>query len=144
LIVGSMTQPISQQYRIRLNLDLLRLSKQVAGEELRKQQQSIVFDVKQLYYGIMRSQSALETLQQSIELYRELDRVTGEYVAQQVALKSENLEVKTKLAKSEYEALNTSNQLASQKEQLNSVLGRDIRTEFDVSPVVELAGFETD
>lgn len=143
-IVGRVTQPLSQLYRIDLSLDLLKLSKEVAGEELRRQQQSIVNDVKQLYYGMLQSQSALKSLQQTILLYRELDRVTGEYVSQQVALKSENLEVKTRLARAEYEALNVSNQLASQKEQLNNMLGRDIRTEFEVSAAVEPAGFETD
>jgi outer membrane protein len=143
-IVGRVTQPISQQYRLHLSLNLLELNKEVAGEELRRQQQSIVNDVKQLYYGMLQSQSALKSLQESIGLYRELDRVTGEYVSQQVALKSENLEVKTRLARAEYEELNVSNQLASQREQLNNLLGRDIRMKFEVNPVLEPGGFETD
>jgi outer membrane protein TolC len=73
-----------------------------------------------------------------------LDRVTGQYVEQQVALKSQNLEVKTRLAKSEYDALNVSNQLASQKESLNNLLGRDIRTDFEVNDVPEPTVLETD
>jgi outer membrane protein len=143
-ILGTITQPLSQQYRIRLNLDLLKLSKEVAGEELRKQQQSVVDEVKRLYYGILQSRSALKSLEQSILLFRELDRVTGQYVDQQVALKSQSLEVKMRLAKSEYDMLNVSNQLASQKEQLNNLLGRDIRTAFEVNAVVEPTIIETD
>src|SRR6185295_17419717 len=134
-VAGSITQPLSQQYRIRLNLDQIKLSKLVAAEELRKQSHDVINDVTQLYVGILLSESSLKSLDQSIALYHELDRVTGEYVEQQVALKAQNLEVKTRLAKSEYERLNVSNQLASQKEQLNNLLARDIRTEFEVAAV---------
>ena len=67
-----------------------------------------------------------ETLTRTPWVRRELDRVTGDYVAHQVALKSDSLEVKTRLAKAEYEALNLQNQLATQKEQLNNLLGRDV------------------
>jgi len=144
IIVGSVTQPITQQYRIRLNLDQLELSREVANEELRQQQQSVVNDVKQLYYAILQSQSALKSNQQSVQLYRELDRLTTDLVSQQVALKAQNLEVKAKLAKEEYDGLNLENQLATQKEQLNNLLGRDIRTSFDVVPVPEMTTFEMD
>jgi outer membrane protein TolC len=70
--------------------------------------------------------------------------VTGDYVAQRVALKAENLEIKTRLAKAEYDALTQVDQLATQKEQLNSLLGRDIRTEVNVSLPLEPAGSEAD
>jgi outer membrane protein len=143
-LAGTVTQPLSQQYRIGLNLDQLRLSREVAGEGLRRQQQAVVDEVKQLYYGILQSQSALKSLEQSARLYRELDRVTGEYVSQHVALKAQNLEVKTRLAKTEYDALSAGNKLASQKEQLNNLFGRDIRTEFEVSPAAAPEGFEAD
>jgi outer membrane protein TolC len=143
-LAGSITQPLSQQHRIRLNLDQIKLSKLVAAEELRKQKHDVINDVTQLYFGILLSESALKSLDQSIALYHELDRVTGEYVEQQVALKAQNLEVKTRLAKSEYERLNVSNQLAAQKEQLNNMLARDIRTEFEVAAVIEPSDLEAD
>lgn len=144
VIIGSVTQPLSQQHRIRLNLDQLKLSKAVAEEELRQQEQTVANDVKQLYYGIVLSQSAIKTNEHSVALYRELERMTDEYVTQQVALKSQSLEVKTRLARTEYDGLNTRNQLAAQKEQLNNLLGRDIRTQFEVSPVLEPTTFEMD
>jgi outer membrane protein TolC len=143
LIVGSVSQPLSQQYLIKLHLDQLQLNKSMAAEQLRQQRQAIVKDVTQLYYGIAQSQSALRSNKQSILLYRELDRVTGEYVAQQVALKSQSLEIKTRLARVEYDGLNLLNQVAAQKEQLNNLMGRDIRTDFEVDPIIENTGFET-
>jgi outer membrane protein TolC len=144
IFAGQVLEPLSQQYRIGLNLKQVGLARDVEREELRLRQQATVNEVKRTYYGILQTQSALDSLQESIRLYRELDRVTGDYVAQQVALKSDSLEVKTRLAKTEYEALNLTNQLATQKEQLNNLLGRDVRTDFRVSAVPDATDFGLD
>ena len=48
------------------------------------------------------------------------------------------------LARAEYDALALRNPIATRKEQLNSLMGRDLRTEFSVSPVPEAAGIEKD
>jgi outer membrane protein TolC len=56
-------------------------------------------------------------------------------VQQQKALKSDLLDVRTQLANAEYNALTLRHQLVSQKEQLNVILGRDIKTDFTVGPV---------
>jgi outer membrane protein TolC len=144
LIVGQITEPISQHYQIGLNLKLLDTSREIAKEQLRAEQQTVVNDVKRAFYAILQTQSTLQTAEENIKLYRELDRVTGDYVAQRVALKSQNLDVKTRLAKAEYDALTLLDQLAIQKQQLNNLLGRDINMEFSVSAVLEPTGFETD
>src|SRR5258708_9435712 len=141
---GQVLQPLSQQYRIGLNIELAKVSIQERQEEVRLREQTTVDDVKRSYYGILQSQSALDSLQEAIKLYRELDRVTADYVAQKVSLKSDSLEVKTRLAKAEYQALTLTNQLATQKEQLNNLLGRDVRTEFRVSAVPGIGGFGLD
>jgi outer membrane protein TolC len=58
-------------------------------------------------------------------------------VQQQKALKADSLEVKTRLAKAEYDTLTLRHTLASQQEQLNNLLGLDIRTAFRVNPVAD-------
>jgi outer membrane protein TolC len=100
--------------------------------------------VKKTYYAIVQTASALESVREALGFYRELDRVTGTYVIQQVALKADDLEVKTRLAKTETEELTASNQLSTLKEQLNQLIGRDIRTQFTVSPVAETSMIDTD
>ncbi len=143
-IVNQINQPLSQLYRIGLNLKQLGVGREIAGQQVRAQEQAIINNVKQAYYAILQTQSALGATEESIKLYRELDRVTGEYVVQQVALKSESLEVKTRLAKSEYDALTLRDQLATQKEQLNQLLGRNVHAEFAVSPVQAVNQYEVD
>jgi outer membrane protein len=56
-------------------------------------------------------------------------------------LKNASLEVKTRLAKAEYEAINLSNDLAARKEQLNDLLGRDVRIDFRLNPIPDVSGF---
>src|SRR5262249_51033963 len=142
VLTSLILQPLSQQYRIGLHIDESKLAREVANEKLRLIKQSTIDHVKRTYYGILQTQSALGSVMEAIRLYRELDRVTGDYVVQQVAWKSDRLEVKTRLAKAEYDALNLTNQLATEKEKLNNLLGRDVRTEFHVSPVPDQENFD--
>jgi outer membrane protein TolC len=144
IMVGQINQPLSQLYRIGLNLKQLGAGHEIARQEMRGRRQSVINNVKQAYYAILQTQSSLRTTEETIKLYRELDRVTGDYVAQQVVLKAEGLEVKTRLAKSEYEAQELGDQLASQKEKLNQLLGRDIDVEFEVSAAPAFSRYEAD
>jgi len=137
-------QPLSQQYRIGLFIEQSKLARDVAAERLRLVQQTEVDKVKRTYYKILQTQSGLDSVVEAIKNYRELDRVTGDYVVQQVALKSDRLDVQTRLAKAEYEALNLTNQLATEKEQLNNLIGRDVRTDFRVSAVPDASDFGVD
>ena len=144
IMMGQITQPLTQLHRIRLNIKQVALSGDVAREQLRGQEQAIVNNVKRNYYGIVQAESALDSINQALAFYRELDRVTGDYVLQQVALKADDLEVKTRLARTETEALTVTNQLSTLKEQLNQLLGRDIRTEFRVTSMAEGSLMATD
>jgi outer membrane protein TolC len=144
IFAGQVLQPLSQQYRIRLGIKQAGLAREVEGERLRQAEQTTVNQVKQNYYGILQTQSALDSLREAIRYYRELDRVTVDNVTQQVSLKADSLEVKTRLAKAEYEALNLTNQLATEKEQLNNALGRDVRTEFRVAAIADAVGINAD
>jgi outer membrane protein len=144
VILGQVNQPLSQQYRIGLALKQLQLGQDIAEQQVRLQQQSLINEVKRSYYAILQTESSLRTTEEAIKLYQELDRVTAEQMAQQVVLRAESLELKTRLARSEYEALTQQDQLASQKEQFNQLLGRDIHTVFNVSPVPPFSRYQTD
>ena len=143
-ITSSVTQPLSQLYRIGLGIDQLEVGRGINEEELRSQRHLVIDNVKRAYYGLLQTQSSLDALEETITFYRGLDRLVGEYVKQQTAFKYESLDVKTRLSKSDYDALTFRNTLASQREQLNNLLARDIRTKFRIVPVPEMTEFETD
>ena len=132
-IVGQLVQPLSQLHRIKLQIKQQEAATEISRAQLSTTEQTLVNEVKRAYYAILQSQGAAQAAETNIKLYRELDRLTGEYVVQQVALKTELMDVQTRLAKAEYELMTIDNQLISQKEQLNHLLGRDVRTEFAVS-----------
>jgi len=133
LVVAQVVQPLTQQHAIGLNLDQLQLQRQINEQKLRAEHQRVIADVKKAYFAVLLTQSGLDATRQGIELYRELDRITQEYFVQKVALKSDRLDVETRLAKTEYDALVLEDQLATQKQQLNLLLGRAVDTQFSVS-----------
>jgi outer membrane protein len=135
ILITQVTQPISQLYKIRLGLQQLQAGKELAQEQVRTRRQALADNVRQAYYAILSTQSALEDQTEQIKLYREMDRTTTQYLLQQVVLKSESLDVKARLGKAEYDLLTMQDTLASGKEQLNLLLGRDIRGDFDTMPI---------
>jgi len=144
IFAGSVIEPLTQQYRIGLNIKLQRVSRELAHAKLRQQQNETIDKVKKVYYSILQTRSALSSVEEALKSYRELDKVTGDYVVQQVSLRADLLTVQTRLAKVEYEQLELSNQLSTKKEQLNSLLGRAVDTSFEVAGVPEFTSFETD
>ena len=137
-------QPLSQQYQIGLRIKLEKLARDVEAAKLRQEQHETIDQVKKVYYSILQTHSALESVNEAVKSYQELDKVTGDYVVQKVSLKAEQLVVQTRLAKAQYEQLELSNRLATQKEELNSLLGREITIDFEVSSVPEFVASETD
>jgi outer membrane protein TolC len=104
----------------------------------------IVNSVKRLYFAILQTESALAAVNETVALYRELDRTLQVRVAQKVALRSDALDVQFRLAQEELSRTTQQNALWSQKEQLNQLLGRDLRAEFEVEDVATISVLEID
>ena len=130
LVISQVTQPLSQLYKIHLGLRAQEISSLLDGEKLRAQRQAVVSNVKQAYFVVLQSESALEAEKANLKHYKEFDRVVLQRFSQEAALESESLDVKAKLANEEYKLVQLQNTLDSRKEYLNDLLGRDIRTEF--------------
>jgi outer membrane protein len=137
-------QPLSQLYKIHLAIREQELSADFAGESYQGKRQSVVADVKQAYYAILQTESALEAAQAMVVQYQETDRLVLQYLAQQSVLKSESLDVKAKLAQAQYQIISLHNNLTTQKEHLNDLLGRDLDTPFHTQPVPPISNEEGD
>ena len=137
-------QPLSQLYKLHLGNREKELSVDLDSEKYREQRQNVVKQVKQAYYSILQSQSALQAAQASVKQYEELDRVMSEKLSQEAALKSDSMEVKAKLAQERYNVLQLTDQLQSRREQLNDLLGRDLATAFRTEDVPAMAAEESD
>src|SRR5262249_45750838 len=143
-VVGQATQPLSQLYKIHLGLRAQELDSQVTSEKARAERQSVIKDVKQAYYAVLQSESTLGAEDATVKQYLELDRVVLQRVSQEAALKSDSMDVKAKLAHEQYTLVQLRNTLNSRKEYLNDLLGRDIRTDFQVEQVPAASFEETE
>jgi outer membrane protein len=137
-------QPISQLYQIHLAIREQELSADLAGEQYKGKRQALAANVKQAYYAALQTESALEAEQALVKQYEETERVALDYLAQESVLKSDSLEVKTKLAQARYQIVQLRDTLTTQKEQLNELLGRDLDTRFRTEPVPPASPAETD
>ena len=141
---SSVSQPLTQLIKANIGIQSAVASRELESEHARATQLSLVNNVKRLYFAILQTQSALEANTEMLALYRELDRTVQVRVAQQVQLKSDALDVQFRLAQEELTRTTTLNTLASQKEQLNQLLGRDVRTAFEVENVSTLSILDVD
>ena len=126
------TQPLTPLLKINLNVKLQETAKAREIEQLRDSQLALIGNLKRLYYDIVQTQSALAANDRSLMLLRELNRVVGSRVTQKVALRSDALNVESKLANAEVSRVELQHTMASRKEQLNQLMGRDVRTPFEV------------
>jgi outer membrane protein TolC len=137
-------QPISQLYQIHLAIREQELSVDYSGEQYKGKRQSLTASVKQAYYAVLQTESALEAQQALVKQYEETDRVTQQFLTQESVLKSDSLQVKAKLAQAQYQIIQLRDTLDTQKEQLNELLGRDVDIPFHTEPVPPITPAEMD
>jgi outer membrane protein TolC len=142
--IATAAQPISQLYQIHLAIREKELSADLAGEKYKQKRQTTAADVKQAYYGILQSEAALEAEKALVKEYEETNRVVGDYLNQESILKSDVLEVKAQLAQAKHQLVTIRDNLATQKEHFNDLLGRDLDTPFRTQPVPPASTDEMD
>ncbi|MBP7867779.1 MAG: TolC family protein [Acidobacteria bacterium] len=144
VLQADVQQPLTQLYRLKLNVKALRKGEEIARQDVRLKTQDLVKSTKLAYWGIAQAQSGIRALEETLRLYRELDRLTQDYLAQEVVLKADALQVQAALAKTEYDLQCLRDTQATGKEQLNLLLGRDPMTPFSVEEAPAPTTFETD
>jgi len=142
-VTAQVAQPLSQLHQIGLSIRAQEVGTDIAREGLRQTRQTVIDQVKQAYYALLQTQSSLESAEHALKYSEELDQVTDRYFVQKVVLKSDTLTVKAQVARARHQILTLGDALASQRESLNQLMGRDLRAEFNVQPVAELTSYET-
>ena len=67
-------QPLLQLYNIHLNPGALQVNKRLSEEQLRQQRRQITNSVKNAYYGLLQTQSAIDAAESDIQALRELEK----------------------------------------------------------------------
>ena len=141
-VVANVSQPLLTLYKINIGVEGKGLSVDLAAQQLVGKRQSVVANVRETYYTALQLDDAIESTQASIKQYEELERISTQYLAEQVVLKSELLEIQAKLAQEKLSLLKLQDKQSTAKESLNNLLGRDIHTAFRTAPAAELSPAE--
>ena len=141
-VVGTASQPLLTLYKINIGVQGKGLSVDMAAQQLVGKKQSVVANVRETYYTALECEDGIQATQASIKQYEELERISEQYVAEQVVLKSELLEIEAKLAQEKLSLLKLQDNLATAKDTLNNLMGRDIHTPFGTAPAAELSPAE--
>ncbi len=137
-------QPLTQQWRLGVDAASLRLNRDIARESVRLEQLQVVEEVKRSYLQILQVQCSLDSLRERLGWLREFDRETTERERVRVVLKSEALDVKALLARTEFEAEELADRLATHTEVLNRLMGRELTTPIRVVPAPGFSPLEQD
>ena len=139
---ASIDQPLTQLYKIQLGVRATEQGREITREALRAERQKVAADVRRAYFGLVAGQAAVEAARRTVKTLVETQRVTTQFVAQRTVLRADALEVESRLARSRYELSAAENRLATQREMLNDLLGRDVTTPFRVDPMAEQGASE--
>ena len=127
------SQPLTPLFKLNLNVKLTEANEARAHEQLRDTQIALVSEIRRVYYDIVQTQSAFDANERSIDLLNELNRLVTARLVQQVALKSDALATESKLARAEVSRTDLRHTIETRQEQLNQLMGRDVRTPFAVA-----------
>jgi outer membrane protein TolC len=137
-VTAAVDQPLSQLYELNLGVKATELGREIAREGLRAERQKVAAQVRSAYFDLVASQAAVDALREAVNTLTEAQRVTAQYEAQQTVLRGDALEVDARLLRSRYDLQSAENRLATQREVLNDLLGRELGTGFRVEPIPEL------
>jgi len=136
-LTSAFDQPITQQYKIGLGIRATELGRQIAREDVRAERQKIAAEVRTAYFELVATQAGVEAAREAVKTLEEAQRITARYIAEKTVLRADALEVDARLAKGRYELSVAENGLATQREHLNQLLGRDLGTRFRVASMPE-------
>jgi outer membrane protein TolC len=139
IVTGSLDIPLLQQYKLGLGIRATEVGRDIARETVRGERQKVAADVRTAYFNVVATQAAVDAARQAVRTLEEAQRVTTEYKVQQTVLRADALEVDARLEKSRYELSVAENGLATEREHLNQLLGRDLATPFRVVPMPDEA-----
>jgi len=136
-LTGSIDQPLTQQYKIGLGIRATELGRDIVREDVRAERQKIAAEVRNAYFNLFAVQASVDAAREAVKTFEEAQRVTVQYVSEKIVLRADALDVDAHLAKSRYELSVAENGLATQREALNQLLGRDVSTLFRVEFIPE-------
>ena len=96
-----LTQPLYMGGKIRAYHQITRYAEEVAGEQLRADQQEVILNVDQAYWQVVSLKAKQTLAQQNLDLLQHIDGDMQKMIAQGVATKANGLTVSVKVNEAE-------------------------------------------
>jgi outer membrane protein len=132
VMVGQALQPVSQLWKIHLDLISSRIREDLAQQRLRQKRQETAQSARQLYDQIAQTQAQIESAEAEENTLVELQVETDRKLVELAVLKSDSLDVRARLSRQRYQLVKLRDSSKTQKESFNRLLGRDLEVEFSV------------
>jgi outer membrane protein len=132
-VLPGIFQPVTQQYRLGMQVQQARLLVQIAKQQLRLAKQNAVAEVKKTYLRMVALKSAIKSREQNLAYLRTLVGYVDAEVRRGQALKVDLMVVQAKEATAEYELDRDSDELITAAQTLNQLLSRPLRAAIEVS-----------
>jgi len=132
LIYGTVTQPLSQLYKVSLGIREAQVGEAIARESLQQLRAETAHQVTQAYGKLAVTQAQVASAEVAVRYLTELAELTDRRLVQQAVLRSDSLTVKVKLSEQRYQLQVLDDELDTERETLNRLLGRDLQVAFAV------------
>jgi len=94
VVYVSVTQPLTQLFKVRIGVQKARLGVDLASESVREHRQEMVREIREAYYQFAQSQSQVESASATVAHLTELAKIVDQRLAQKTILLSDSLTVK--------------------------------------------------
>ena len=137
-VLPGVFQPVTQLYRIRMQVEQAKISLKIAREQLRLAKQSSVAEAKQTYLRMIALQSAVASRKENLEFLNSLVAYVSAEVKREAVLRVDLMGVQAREAQAEYELERDSDELITAGQNLNRFLDRPLQTTITVleQPVI--------
>lgn len=136
-VFASVTQPLSTQYRLHLQLQTLTLGVEATKQDCEKTRLGVIDQVRRAYYAVVEAQSGLESAEASLPYYEESKRLADANRKAETILESDLLRADTQLLNTRNTISDARDRVAAAEEKLNDLMGRDIHTQFRVASAAQ-------
>jgi outer membrane protein len=131
-VLPGVLQPLTQQYRLDLQVRDASLQMQTARQHLRLTKQHAVAEVKRSYLSMLAQQSAILSFEQDLVFLNELERYVDSEVQKGAALPVDLQLVQARVARADFEVDRAKYDLNTLGQTLNRLLGRPPLAKMDL------------
>lgn len=132
-ILPGVFEPVTQQYRLGMQVRQAKLLVQIAKQQLRLTKQNAVADAKKTYLRMVALKSAIKSREQNLAYLRTLVGYVDAEVKRGAALRVDLMVVQAKEATAEYELARDSDDYITAAQTLNQLLDRPLKAIIEVA-----------